>query len=261
MSETSPTGQNSNLTDGQAHPCPECGKPGIYRVRGYKIGRTIRSHVWVECTRCEMTKRQEAEQRETTAKASRIIHAKRAAGIAGSLQARSFGGFETETGEQETALAVAGIFARDGGPAWLAFCGATGTGKSHLAVAIANEVIESYSGSVRYVKLIEMMRRFRATFHDRAGETEQYIANEYKRVRFLILDEFGARQELTEWERMTLDDILDSRWEQQRRTLIVSNMTAKAMFAAAGERIESRFAECGQIVNFTWADHRKRKVN
>ena len=253
---TSPTGQKSkeNLT------CLTCGHDAV-RHHGHRLTGTRVLRSWIVCKHCTEVQNKKAAAHLAAEKAKWIVKQKERAGIEGRLQDRSLNGFEAKTSEQKAAIEIADIFARDGGPAWLAFCGATGTGKSHLAVAIVNYVIESYSRSVCYVKVIEMMRRFRATYHHGPGETEQDVANHYKKIRFLILDEFGIRKELSEWERMTLDDILDHRCEQQRRTLIVSNMTAKDMFAAAGERIESRFADCGQIVNFTWGDYRKRKAN
>ncbi len=253
----SPTGQKSRPKGGEPVACTECGGAAVRHVIPYRLSGVQKVYHWIECKTCKAAEDEEIKRRRLEESTASARHAKSRAGIKGLLQERSFEGFVAKDPGQRAALAEAQIFAGGKGSTWLAFCGATGTGKSHLAGAIVNQLIESGWRSVCYVKVIEMMRRFRATFHDNAKETEQQVAHYYQTVALLALDEFGVRKELTEWERMTLDDILDCRWEQQRRTLIVSNMTAGNMFKAAGERIESRFAECGQIVNFTWGDHRK----
>lgn len=257
MSDQTGTRKN-DPDDGEIVPCPRCGESGIQRVRHYVHIRRP-PVLWVECAACEKARREAKQRRWIEENITRIRQRKTVAGIEGPLQKRSFDGFEAKSEEQRGVLDSAKIFADGHGPIWLAFCGRTGTGKSHLALAIANHMIESGSRSICYVKVIGMMRRFRATFNSKnVGETEEEVASYYQHVDLLVLDEFGIRKELSEWEGMTLDDILNYRWEQEKRTIIISNMTPKQMFLAAGERIESRFAELGDIVDFTWDDYRKR---
>lgn len=247
----------SEFTNGDIVTCPRCGGDAVQRVQEYDIPGFMRAYRWIACPPCH-AQAEKVEMARVAAEAKEWVRkAKNDAGIRGPIQDRSLDGFSTPLPGQGRALAAARLFAAQDGPCWLAFCGATGTGKSHLAVAIANQAVEGGCRSVCYAKLIGMMRRFRATFHDDADETERQVARRYRSVRLLIVDEFGVRGELTEWERATLDDILDYRWEQKARTIIISNMAPDKMFESAGERIESRFADLGAIVRFTWVDHRK----
>ncbi len=239
--------------------CSRCGGRATFKLLDIGIYRPGKPLKTIHCKACDAAQEKARADRRAEKHAEYLDKAKIAAGIEGPLQQRTLEGFKAKGAAQTAAKTAATNFSKSEGAIWLAFCGPTGTGKSHLATAIANCAIEGGEKSVCYAKMISMMRRFRATFHRDCRETEESVARYYRKVKLLILDEFGIRKELSEWERMTLDDILDYRWEQQKRTLIISNMTAKEMITAAGERIASRFAELGAVVNFTWSDYRKGK--
>lgn len=243
--------------------CPDCSGGLVERER---IPSTTSVNGYTSIMICPKCHPERApgfgEQQETLRRADLVRRAKAHAGIHGPLQDWSFDTYEISGEGQFFALNAAREFFQHwrGGqsPGWLAFLGKNGTGKCHLAVSIANAMIETAPGTaVIYTKLIRLMRRIRATYGNVSRETEQQVVKEIDRAELLILDEFGIRTELSDWERATLDDIIDHRWERGKPLIITSNMNAKDLFALAGERIESRFAELGQVVKFTWDDWRK----
>ena len=142
---------------------------------------------------------------------------------------------------------------------WLAFIGKTGTGKTHLACAIIRETMMTYRPfDFIYTKHIRMIRRIRSTYQSGAKENEYDVVKRFSSTKLLILDEVGLAGEVSSWERATLDDILDHRYEHQLPLILTSNLPAKQLFSMLGERIESRFIEMGRVVNCTWGDYRKQ---
>jgi DNA replication protein DnaC len=176
-----------------------------------------------------------------------------AAGLDG-MEDRTFEAFQV-TDENKPAYDAARTIGFD--RPWLALVGACGTGKSHLCAAIGLQALEARS-SVLYVKLPAILRRIKASFRKDSPESEQAVVQHYQRVKVLIVDEFGLKLEMTDWERATLDEIFDYRWERKMILVLASNMPANQLFASAGDRIESRFAQIGTIVPCTWADWRKK---
>lgn len=185
------------------------------------------------------------------------------AGIHGPLRERTFDSYDPgpEGAGRWQALQAARRYVENEGrdPIWLLLAGHTGTGKSHLALAIATAVLAKLTTRVHYTKLARLMRRIRSTFRRESAESELEAVDFYQRARWLIIDEFVMGNDLTPWERITLDDILDHRWEQRKPTVIVSNKPAVTLFETVGDRFESRFLDCGEVVNFLWKDYRIKR--
>ena len=255
------TGQ-SKVPPDEPVKCDVCGADAVKKYRYKLSGVGIAD--WIDCAIC---KERQAAERESIAAAQaafRIRRAKERAGILDRLQDWHFRGYEvTEEGQMaafNAATEFSKKFTNGDFPGWLALVGKNGTGKCHLAVSIANEIIEmGHRPRVMYTKLIRLMRRIRAAYGPSLDETEESIIRDIDRQDLLIIDEFGIKDKLSDWEKATLDDIIDHRWEQKKALIIISNMNAADAMKLAGERIESRFADYGKIVKFTWGDYRKRK--
>ena len=108
--------------------------------------------IWHGCGKCnaELREREEAEERavEEKRRQARIEQRIQAAGIPSAFRDRTLDNFEATTAEQQHALTVAREFAvnfyADHLPngTVLVFGGNPGTGKSHLALAILQQVTE-----------------------------------------------------------------------------------------------------------------------
>lgn len=112
---------------------------------------------------------------------------------------------------------------RDG--AGIIIHGCTGCGKSHLAAAIANAVIQQ-EYTVRWWTVPELYAEIRSTYHGVGNEGD--ILHECKNVSLLILDDLGAEKP-TEWTQQTVNTVVNSRIANHRPTVITSNFDSNML--------------------------------
>lgn len=103
----------------------------------------------------------------------------------------------------------------------LIITGPSGTGKTHLAAAITNKVINSGRLAV-CMTMIDMLESIRRTFSDGGSEAE--IIRKYKTVPLLVVDDMG-KEPPTEWAISTIYNIINGRYEAYLPTIITSNYT------------------------------------
>lgn len=240
----------------------ECATHGTYEARVTEImGRVIASR----CPTCaaEDAARQAArEKREAEeAKTRRIELLLKRSGIPLRFQARSFENYEAEGDGQQRALRVARTYAEN----WpqmsergtcLIFSGAAGTGKTHLACAIANEVISKFGSSAVFTTVSDALRAIRRAYDRDSGVSEAQAIIELVEPSLLILDEVGMDYG-TDHSKTLLFDVLNKRYENIRPTIILTNLDAPALRDYFGDRIVDRLREGGgKLVAFTWNSHR-----
>lgn len=122
------------------------------------------------------------------------------------------------------------------------FSGNTGSGKTHLAVAIGHEI--SKKGYwVRFVEINALIRTLRdAPF----GKTEDTISP-YLKCDLLILDDFGAEND-TEWTAGQIGAIINHRTENYKPIIATSNLTKADLMSRNSQRIVDRvLGACGVI--------------
>ncbi|WP_051299096.1 ATP-binding protein [Marinobacterium litorale] len=173
---------------------------------------------------------------------------------------RSFDNYRVETDAQGRALETTRRFAehfdqfqRTG--AGLIMIGRPGTGKTHLACAIANALIEK-GATVLFVTVSKMIRRIRETYRRDSEYTEQQMIDSLRDVDLLIIDEVGI-QRGTESEEHLLFEVLNERNSVFGPTIILSNLTVEEIKAYVGERALDRLREGGgKLVVFDWGSYR-----
>ena len=142
----------------------------------------------------------------------------------------------------------------------LIFCGNAGTGKSHLACAIANFIIREHKLSAVFMKVAKAIRTVKDTYRSSADKTEQEAINWFKLPDLLILDEVGV-QFGTEAEKYILFEIINERYEQLKPTLLLSNLALEALTQYTGERVIDRMKENGgRLLVFDWKSHRGKEI-
>ena len=141
----------------------------------------------------------------------------------------------------------------------LVLIGSVGTGKSHLASAVCNAVMRDKGIDCLHVKLPTLFRKIKATFDRRNnGATQDEIVNSLINVKLLVLDEVGRSLD-TRWENMILFDILSSRYDECKSTILISNLNFDQLSAVLGESIVDRLYENDStIVVFDWRSYRKK---
>ncbi len=113
---------------------------------------------------------------------------------------------------------------------WLLLKGSYGSGKTHLAAAIANDRI-ARGEPVLFVVVPDLLDHLRATFAPTSRVTYDDRFESVRNTSFLILDDLGA-QSATAWAQEKLFQLINHRYNEQFPTVITTNREL--------EEIESR---------------------
>lgn len=175
------------------------------------------------------------------------------------FQHHSLGTFVVETPAQQVALDVCREFCAntrrtlDEGRNLL-FVGTVGTGKTHLACAVAREFIDA-GHTALYIRVADLISLVRETWRPDSKKTERKVYKELSEYDLLVLDEVGV-QAGTENEQNILLNVISARNENMRPMILMSNLTPKQVGEALGERSYDRIREAGRVVKFTWESYR-----
>ena len=93
----------------------------------------------------------------------------------------------------------------------LLFSGPPGTGKTHLAVSVMVELIETYSLRGRFIDFTTLIHDIQSTFEPSTPGSKSAILDPIKSSEILVLDELGA-QKTTPWVRDILYLIMNTRY-------------------------------------------------
>jgi DNA replication protein DnaC len=235
-----------------------CSFHGAYKAR------RIFADIWSKCPVCsdEAEARRDAERKseERALEASKLAMRIQKACIPERFADRSFSSFSAATESQRKALAFAQSYAEDfssvlqTGRCGL-FVGGVGTGKTHLAAAIASHVLRQ-GYSALFTTLQRAIRRVKDTWGRGGRESEGDAVAALASPDLLIIDEVGV-QFGTDTERMIVFDILNTRYERRLPTLLLTNLDVGNVKAVLGERVFDRLREDGgKAIVFDWDSHR-----
>ncbi len=148
---------------------------------------------------------------------------------------RTFGTFKTRP-ENAQALVAARYAIADTPIIGAAFYGAPGVGKSHLAGAVAHELIGR--GTAVIVDSVNaLLRRIRSTFDAGVQLTEDEVVRRVSSVPLLVLDDLG-KEHLTPWSATTLWDIVNARYERNLPLIVTSNSDLAGLAARYSRSID-----------------------
>ncbi|WP_194270225.1 ATP-binding protein [Candidatus Methylospira mobilis] len=117
--------------------------------------------------------------------------------------------------------------------------GDVGTGKTHLVCAIANELI-AQGHSAMYCTALEAVTLVKSTWKRGSnGLTEYDVYGRFGDPELLIMDEIGVQMG-SDFERMVLTSIADTRSRNCMPTIIVSNLDLSGIYELIGERMFDR---------------------
>jgi len=104
---------------------------------------------------------------------------------------------------------------------WLLLEGAYGCGKTHLAAAIANEVVGKGTPTL-FITVPDLLDSLRFAYSDPETTFETRF-EDVRNVRFLVLDDFGTHN-ATSWAQEKLFQIINYRYINKLPTLITTNL-------------------------------------
>ena len=138
----------------------------------------------------------------------------------------------------------------------LLFTGPVGTGKTYLASAIANALIEK--------EISVKMTNFAVILNDMMNleiNKNKYI-EKLNKHRLLIIDDFGMERD-TPFATEHIFNIIDSRYRANKPIILTTNLSAKQLTSPANlkeQRIYSRLLEMATPILFTGENRRIAKM-
>ncbi len=104
--------------------------------------------------------------------------------------------------------------------------GTYGSGKTHLAAAIANRYVEQTRTDVMFVVVPDLLDHLRAAFNPQSNTPLDRRFDEVKRAPLLVLDDLGT-ESATPWAREKLFQLLNFRYTALLPTVITTSAEPK----------------------------------
>jgi len=158
----------------------------------------------------------------------------------------------------------------------LLIIGTIGTGKTHLAVGILKELIVTRGIPSLFYDYRELLKEIQNSYNSTVQTTELDVLRPVFETDVLVLDELGAVKP-TEWVWDTVSLILNTRYNNNRTTIITTNFEDQPAAAVAvslsparaasrnetlgdriGERMRSRLHEMCRVVTIDGTDFRQK---
>ncbi|MEY4064111.1 MAG: hypothetical protein RIR26_319 [Pseudomonadota bacterium] len=104
---------------------------------------------------------------------------------------------------------------------FLTLLGPVGTGKTHLAAAALKWLVEETGCSARFVDFLFLLSQLRESYSQ--NSSEERILKPLREADVLLIDELGKGRAEKAWQLEKLDDLLNSRYNEGRITLLTTN--------------------------------------
>jgi DNA replication protein DnaC len=246
--------------------CPHCGRelqaewvefpPALQRKYG-KPGEWYYHPCTPECERKNDQREWERARRD-----ARVATLRERSGLSKRMRSYTFDNFEMSVDESvreacQKAMAYVDNWEenREEGRG-LYFCGGIGAGKTHLAVAVMNKLMQKERVPALFVTVPEFLDNLRGAYMIPGRDLDEWM-DAVKNADLLVLDDLGSEKP-TEWVRERLFVIVNHRYREALPTIFTSNVGAQDLFTQLGERTASRIvAMCGESIRIEADDHRR----
>lgn len=188
----------------------------------------------------------------------------------------SFDNFEIHNPSHRKSLKISKKFVKDYPviSSGLLFMGPCGIGKTHLAVAIIKELMQTKNVPCYFCDFRELIRDIQASYSLDSHLTESNVLSPVFQKEVLVLDELGAKR-TTAWVEEMVFYIINNRYIHKKLTIFTSNYLDReedeedsrddyykkkdvTLVDRVGERLRSRIYEMCKIVEMYGDDYRKK---
>lgn len=242
----------------------KCEKHGEYIAECVEYAHFSR---WSWCPECQKehdaAAKLEREENEKMQKKFMIAENMNRSGIPKKYSSAQLSCLESVSGNKnEKAIQYASRYIaafeniRDEGVSMI-FFGSPGTGKTHIACAVAIEIIKQ-GFSAKYITAFDLLNEISDCF--RTKEPVNDVVKDYLHSDLLVIDEIGI-QYGKDHDSIWLYKIINSRYVNNRPTIIISNLSQEDLEAFLGTPTYDRLQEGkGTAIPFYWESHRKKQA-
>jgi len=229
--------------------CPHCGGAGWLRLDVPFGDPRFGQPVPCQCKEREIEERHRREEERRLAELDRFFSLRPFAD-------KTFDTFDPRVPGLREAYVVAQTYAEDP-QGWLLLMGGYGTGKTHLAAAIAHERLAAGS-SVYFAVVPELLDHLRAAFAPGSEVTYDEMFDKIREVELLVLDDLGAENG-TAWATEKLFQLINYRYNYRMPTVITTN---NQLHSRMDDRVRSRLTDLSlvQPVVINAKDYRPRNA-
>lgn len=257
---------NKSAVSYEEDTCPFCGR---MREKGWVIaGRTTYKQCECEENRKavenwsrqakkerELSDQLEAVEREISKFEKKSVALLEQSNLGRRFKDRTFENFKATAFDREYKVAFnyAQAFEKNNGQGLL-FIGTPGTGKTHLAAAITNYIIEEFGIPVKFGNLIDMLDNVKKAFR-----TDEEVVQKLLEVPLLVIDDLGKERQ-TEWSNSILYQIINGRYENYLPVILTTNESLITLEENIGQATVSRLLEMCKGVKMVGKDFRKERL-
>lgn len=133
-----------------------------------------------------------------------------------------------------------------GAPRGLLLLGQVGSGKTHLAAAAVNYLLERERRNLLFTGATDFFEELKSSFDaDEESKSKAWrLQQKVKKVPFLVIDDLGSHN-FSDWARSVLFTILNYRLNEMQTTIITTNLNSEQLRENLGNRLMSRLvAQC-----------------
>lgn len=116
-----------------------------------------------------------------------------------------------------------------------------GSGKTRMAVSIANELMNEKGCQVKFCTSLQILNEIKKSWEKKSSESESSLLDFLSTTEVLIIDDFGTEQSDKSWINERFYQIINSRYIDKKVTIFTSN--DRLDFLKYDDRITNRIKE------------------
>ena len=224
-----------------------------------KYGKSGQWYYYPCTPECE--KKNEQQEWERTRRESRVGTLQKRSGLSKRMKGYTFGNFDPYANPPQSMRAAERVESylknweenRESGRG-LYLCGGVGTGKTHLAVAVMNEMMRKQIPAL-FVTVPELLDNLREVYMVPGRNLDEWM-DTVKNADLLVLDDLGA-EKTTAWVQERIFVIVNHRYREALPTIFTSNIGPRDLATQLGERTASRIVAMTEGIELEGDDYRE----